>query len=66
MIQDKTYCECPEGRDDIYHCESCDACCFGWGLFKDKYAGYEDRGKCAECAMNEDGMTLEEMVQLTQ
>lgn len=59
-------CECPEGRDDLYHCISCDACCFGWGTYGSKYDDYLSRGKCAECVMREDGMTLEEMVQITQ
>ena len=33
-------CECSEGRDDLYHCISCDACCFGWGTFGSKYDDY--------------------------
>lgn len=52
--------------DDLYHCISCDACCFGCGTYGSKYDDYLSRGKCAECAMREDGMTLEEMVQITQ
>lgn len=59
-------CECPEGRDELYHCISCDDCCFGWGTFGSKYDDYLSRGKCAECMMKEEGMTLEEMVQLVE
>lgn len=55
-------CECPEGKDDTYHCVTCDTCCFSWGLFKDKNATYEDRGQCGECAMK-DGMSFDEFVQ---
>jgi hypothetical protein len=59
---DQSPCECPEGYDETYHCKDCNVCCFGWGLFKDKYATYKDRGQCAECAMK-DGMTFEEFIQ---
>ena len=55
----KSECECPEGYDEMYHCEKCDECCFNWGLFKEGFMSYEDRGVCLQCSMN-DGMTLQE------
>ena len=61
----KLDCECPESKDDMYHCKKCDSCCFGWGLFKEKNETYEDRGLCGQCILDS-GMTLEEMVTLLQ
>lgn len=43
----------------------CDECCFSWGVYKGKFDCYEDRGLCGQCALN-DGMTLEEMVALSE
>ena len=70
LRDDEDDCQCvrtgmSERHDEMYECRECGKCCADEMMLSNSWDSYEDKGICVQCAMDKEGLTVDELVSIS-
>ena len=70
LRKNEKQCQCvtsgmEEEHNEMYECRECRKCCADEMTLANNWDTYEDKGICIQCTMDKEGLTVEELVAIS-